>query len=440
MKSFSVCLTLGISLLSLNAVAQTPSLEQRHANGVCLGRWTVTETNSVTTSTKVDVRYNDPYKETITATIPGNRIETGRDSSVAGAFKKLLADCDAWARNSTQAPRYEPFSQIKDSELVTHKSGGTLTPRKEYSYRGTCTGTHKYDVMRDNWKWRTERDDSSTTSLSQTTSTSLGVSKSQALADPVNFIGNSLKKQVGRSVNHDPQANRSTTIITDVRYNDPVFVSCSSADHLPGADLGTKADFLLKQVESMEARNQNSCSDPEFAAVQGTLWHVRLRDLNSMGLSQDIRVRIDEKAVKYPDCVLPGDTKPNFDSFDPGDFDIGGSVAPGSTEAQTPDQILGEKIIKDSDHFRMVSAYVDGRTLVISLQMRMEGVEYRLNLDTLDISENKSMYMRPNTLREASKADALYKELADGLKLSFSKLEGSNPDAKLISAYLDSKL
>jgi hypothetical protein len=111
-----------------------------------------------------------------------------------------------------------------------------------------------------------------------------------------------------------------------------------------------------------------------------------------------------------------------------------------SSTTQTLEQILGDKALAYRDNFRQVQASIQGRTLLVALTGRMDGVEYRLNLDTMAISEKKSLYMSADVSREALKADALYKELLDGLKLSASWLASSGPEGKALTSYLESSL
>jgi len=71
---------------------------------------------------------------------------------------------------------------------------------------------------------------------------------------------------------------------------------------------------------------------------------------------------------------------------------------------------------------------------------RLEAVEYRLNLQTLEIGSVKTKYMSTPEYQKAEKSDALYKILAQELKSSASIVPASNQQGKDLEAFLNSAL
>jgi hypothetical protein len=101
---------------------------------------------------------------------------------------------------------------------------------------------------------------------------------------------------------------------------------------------------------------------------------------------------------------------------------------------------LGNDSIRFSDNFVQVQAQIKELFLVVSLARRMETLEYRLNLNTLEIFENKTKYMSAPELRKAAKDDGLYKELAQLMRSAASYLESSGEEGKILGAYLEARL
>ncbi|MCX6129651.1 MAG: hypothetical protein NTX25_11375 [Proteobacteria bacterium] len=105
------------------------------------------------------------------------------------------------------------------------------------------------------------------------------------------------------------------------------------------------------------------------------------------------------------------------------------------------EQMMDERTLNHNDNLGGIKAVIEDRILLVTAFFRMSSYEYRLNLDTRSISKIERQFMSADVISEASKGDALYKELADGLKSLISKrLASSSPEGKILNAYLESSL
>lgn len=307
---------------SSSATAATPTLQERFQNQLCLGRWTLNESVVVETSSTTTRPIKKTRTEDVRREISPVEIEGPRNSSEAGAFGDYMALCNEHGASILATnPNFHSLS-LSTNATSTGKKRGKLT------YKGACFGSYSERVTVEYWENADFPSDTTQRILSKKTQSQLGLTKSEVESE-ARFLVASLREKIGTQVTENLTGLsaegrvRTTEVTKDYTVSG---MECSTADHIPASDPEGKASYLLAEMANWERDNYTSCSHPEFKLIAGTLWHIRLADLNGSLLSADLRSKIDEKALLYPGCVLDGDQAPNFDIPLEDDFSI--SAAP----------------------------------------------------------------------------------------------------------------
>lgn len=98
---------------------------------------------------------------------------------------------------------------------------------------------------------------------------------------------------------------------------------------------------------------------------------------------------------------------------------------------------LSNEVLRFSDNFVNVTAKIANEKLVVSIIRRMETIEYRLHLDTLEIEVSRNRYMSAPELQKAGRSEDSYKTLAQEMKSAASYFTASGQQNKDLGAYLN---